>query len=260
MNTVAIATTWTPRRLAGIFTHFKSGQRVILDPRDPFIAVHFLETGEWEEHLEPVWQEYLQPAGSIFVDVGANIGIHSIRATKYGAIIHAFEPDPDTFALLSLNLSLNGSRTRVVRNVAISASAGTLEFAVSNTSAGLSGAVEARDNNPSSWCQTLSVDAVALDEVVMPSPSSALLKIDVEGHEAAVLQGAEKFIQGCPHLGIVIEYQRQKSLVEYFKNNPWYQTMFDPTIYRWMQPVTPLKWEHLDEWDSGDLVLRKYLL
>ena len=260
MDIRAIATTWTPRRLAGIFTHFKSGQRVILDPRDPFIAIHFLETGEWEEHLEPVWQEYLQAADSIFVDVGANIGIHSIRATKYGAHIYAFEPDPDTFALLSLNLSLNGSRTRAVRNLAVSSSAGTLDFAVSNTSAGLSGAVEARANDPSSWCSTFSVDAVALDEVVLPSPSSALLKIDVEGHEAAVLSGATTFIQGCPRLGIVIEYQRQKSLVEYFKNNAWYATMFVPTMYRWKQPAISLKWEDLDEWDSGDLVLRKQLL
>jgi hypothetical protein len=135
-----------------------------------------------------------------------------------------------------------------------------LEFAVSNTSAGLSGAVDAHANGPSSWRNTFSVDAVVLDDVVMPSPSSALLKIDVEGHEASVLRGAEKFIQGCRNLGVVIEYQRQRSLVEYFKCNAWYASNFEPTMYRWQQEAMPLQWEKIDEWDSGDLVLRKHRL
>jgi FkbM family methyltransferase len=256
-NNGGLYAAWTPRHLPGIFTHFRSGQRVILDPRDPYIAIHFLETGEWEEHLEPVWQEYLSEPGSVFVDVGANVGIHSIRATKYGAQIHAFEPDPHTYAILSLNLSLNGSRTVSVRNVAVSASTGKLEFAVSAVSAGLSGAAGIADHSSTSWLEKYSVDAVTLDSVVPPIAMRGLLKIDVEGHEASVLSGAERFVRESRDLGIVIEYQRQQSLIDYFKRNAWYMAIFTPSLYKWGGTPTSLEWERLDDWDSGDLVLRK---
>ncbi len=250
---------WTPRQLPGIFTHFRSGQRVILDPRDPYIAVHFLETGEWEEHLEPVWQEYLAGAGSVFVDVGANIGIHSIRATKYGAHIHAFEPDPLTYAMLSLNLVLNGSRTISVRNAAVSSAVGRMEFAVSAVSSGLSGLTEGKDGSSPSNMVTYSVDAVPLDDVVKPLEKRGLLKIDVEGHESSVLQGGERFIRESIDLGIVLEYQAQPTLIKFFKEQSWFASMYKPMMYQWGGSPRSLEWERLDEWcnEAGDLVLRK---
>lgn len=252
-----LASFWTPRQLPGIFTRFRSGERVILDPRDPFITVHFLETGEWEEHLEPVWKEYLSEAGNVFIDVGANVGIHSIRATKYGAQIYAFEPDPHTYGILSLNLTLNGSRAIAVRNVAVSAAVGKLEFAVSAESAGLSGIFTGKEDSRPFRLEKYAVEAVALDGIVPAVVARGLLKIDVEGHEASVLQGAEKLVRESSDLGIVIEYQRQPSLIEYFKKNAWYASMFIPTMYHWGGVPKSLEWERLDEWGDGDLVLRR---
>src|ERR1051326_704963 len=69
------------------------------------------------------WQRVLTQ-GSLFIDVGANIGSYSIWAAERGAEVIAIEPAEDTFALLVENAALNGYQVRTIR-AAAGASCGT---------------------------------------------------------------------------------------------------------------------------------------
>jgi FkbM family methyltransferase len=72
-------------------------------------------------HLEP---------GSVIFDVGANVGLFSIAMMQRcpGARIHAFEPIPDLFEILSRNLSEHVPAAHR-RNIGLGASTATMRFA-----------------------------------------------------------------------------------------------------------------------------------
>ncbi len=78
-------------------------------------------------------------AGDCVLDVGANIGLFALEAARRGAVVHAFEPLPATFAALDANArsanaldtnarKFGGGRIRA-HNLALGARAGTAEFA-----------------------------------------------------------------------------------------------------------------------------------
>src|ERR1700683_2268415 len=137
--------------------------------------------------------------GDQFIDIGANIGSYTILAAGVGrARVLAVEPLPTTFAHLERNVLLNGLSARVVcHQLGLSDSAGTLRF-----SSGLDTAnhVLARDEA----LPSLEVPVIRLDDLPgVDSPT--LLKIDVEGHELAVLNGARTVLTKPSVLAVVME-------------------------------------------------------
>jgi hypothetical protein len=62
------------------------------------------------------------------LDIGANIGLHSIVLSKCGFEVQAYEPDPKHFEILEKNLAINGCTEVTAFNRAVSNNAGTAEF------------------------------------------------------------------------------------------------------------------------------------
>ena len=69
--------------------------------------------GRYEPEVSSVIQAFIR-VGFSFVDVGANIGLHTLAAafarTNDGQRVIAFEPEPSTFELLQRNVASNDSR------------------------------------------------------------------------------------------------------------------------------------------------------
>ena len=84
-------------------------------------------------------------SGDVVIDVGANHGFFSCYAAQQGAIVHAFEPDPNTFDRLVENIRLNGLEGSVrPHQFAISAESGDSHlFCSSDLGGGLSTIVPA---------------------------------------------------------------------------------------------------------------------
>lgn len=124
---------------------------------------------------------YLKP-GDRVIDVGANIGdtvlTSSIQVGPEGTI-WAVEPHPRTYNFLISNLELNG-----VHNVE------TLNCAVGQSSGEVSLSDDRRDDMNRVGVGTLSVPLRRLDDIVKCRDSIALLKVDVEGYEKSVFEGA----------------------------------------------------------------------
>lgn len=148
------------------------------------------------DHLQwDFWSRLLGP-GSIFVDVGANVGIYSILAAEKGSRVIAFEPDPQNLVALRSNLKLNHYSHLVdVRPIALGPTAG---FIAINSGLGpLSHVSEAPFDaslNPPNHNQSV-VTVSTLDcEISLPVSG---MKMDVEGFELAILDGANKALGSC---------------------------------------------------------------
>jgi FkbM family methyltransferase len=136
--------------------------------------------------------------GMCVVDVGANAGIFTLMAARLageGGSVHAFEPSPRDRARLLANVSTNGLTNVHVHAEALGRAAGkaTLEVAGSdhpghNTIGGFAYTADKRAGS-------IAVDVMSLDEFARGLGRLDLLKVDVEGSETAVLQGARESLR-----------------------------------------------------------------
>ena len=137
-------------------------------------------------------------AGAVVLDIGANIGVTSAvlaRAIGRGGRVHAFEPQRAMFHMLAGNMALNGIDQVVCNCIAVGAAPGVARLPrLDYRAPAIFGSVElnrdqqsdarqqARDNEFEQVPMT-SIDALGL-------PRVDLIKIDVEGMEHEVLEGA----------------------------------------------------------------------
>ncbi|MBD7988325.1 FkbM family methyltransferase [Luteimonas sp. Sa2BVA3] len=127
----------------------------------------------------------------VALDVGANIGNHSIWFSKLFARVVAFEPNPICWRILEANLLLNDISTVVLVRSGLSDQNARASFYMNGEgNIGNSGVNADLVKNASTKFEVdLVVGDVALNQDVLGSLPVRLLKIDVEGHEISVLKG-----------------------------------------------------------------------
>jgi FkbM family methyltransferase len=135
--------------------------------------------------------------GDVFLDIGANIGIYSMAASKKGAKVFSFEPHPEAFLDLQNNIALNPDLEANVNllNMALSDKDGNVDFICAPDSAysSLGNAISSGRSNQFSTEHKISVPSTTIDSFISKYKieSIALCKIDVEGGELNVLRGAK---------------------------------------------------------------------
>ncbi|HXW16657.1 MAG TPA: FkbM family methyltransferase [Candidatus Acidoferrales bacterium] len=148
-------------------------------------------------NYEPDETDFLIPSirpDDVCFDVGANIGCYTTlmaRAASSGGV-HAFEPDPFCGALLQLNLRLNRLENVTLNPVVIGASRGRVQF-VRATDSGFN---SLRNTGRRAVASTFPVAMDTLDAYLdaTGAPRVDVLKIDVEGAESLVLEGARRLL------------------------------------------------------------------
>jgi FkbM family methyltransferase len=142
---------------------------------------HELACGEPELALIPV----LCDKDHDFVDVGANLGVYSVHAQRFARSVLAFEPHPHVARRLRRILS-HGA----VREIALSDHSGTADLSIPvlwggdvDTRSSLEG-----DANPGFELRSVTVKLERLDDI--RTSKIGVMKVDVEGHELAVVEGA----------------------------------------------------------------------
>jgi FkbM family methyltransferase len=136
--------------------------------------------------------------GDVFVDIGANVGSYTVLAAKLGARVVAVEPIPATFDRLLANVRLNGLESSVTAHrVGLSDRNGTLRF---TTDHGTINHVMAATENLAGT----DIEVATLDSI-LAGLSPTLIKIDVEGHELAVLNGAGRTLGSPSLLAVIME-------------------------------------------------------
>lgn len=155
---------------------------------DEVIGLALERYGEFAESENRLMARYVEP-GAVVLDVGANLGttvMSLARQVGDGGEVVAFEPQPLMAQCLHTSLTLNQIFNVRVLSVAVSDRSGWVRMAAQTIdSGGNYGAVAIGE-------QGLCVPAVRLDD--MDIERCDLLKIDVEGHEWNVIQGAQKML------------------------------------------------------------------
>jgi len=130
----------------------------------------------------------------VVVGVGAHIGRYTLMAAANDARVIAIEPDPSNFRLLERNVKLNGRSNVVLLSQAMTARPETLLLSPAppwNT--GISSVRSSNEgrSSDSAMSREVSVSGETLDNTVRALGLSQIdwLKIDVEGHEIAALEG-----------------------------------------------------------------------
>jgi FkbM family methyltransferase len=161
--------------------------------------------GSFEPHFAELFSLLVRP-GDRCVDVGANIGLHTVRLAKLagpGGAVTAIEPDPGLARRIERNLVLNDLANVRVVNAAASDEAGPVTL--HRPDPGDPNRARASLHGYSYLTgDAISVPAVTVDQVC-GRERVALIKIDVEGHEGAVVRGAAAVI-GRDAPSVVFEY------------------------------------------------------
>ncbi|HEV3039162.1 MAG TPA: FkbM family methyltransferase [Candidatus Angelobacter sp.] len=153
--------------------------------------------GTAEPAVQRILQMLIHP-GSVTYDVGANVGFLTIVAARLAGSsgqVFAFEPLPQNFRQLERNARLNGFDHVKAKNVALANRDGSAVFLVSRSPTW--GKLASVSGETAEEIGKAEVAVRRLDSVVQADclPLPNLIKIDVEGAETEVLDGALATIQ-----------------------------------------------------------------
>lgn len=192
-----------------LLTHH--GYKLFVDSRDVSLAPHLIVDGIWEPAVTALLAQRLRPHMRV-IEVGANVGYHSLHMADligpHGNIV-CFEANPRLAKLLTQSMEVNGFRQRSsIRAYAAGAHCGDSQFNVFQSHMGASSLIasETTAKEFHDSVEQITVPAVTLDAACTDWPHIDFLKIDAEGAEPSVLEGARELIARSPQLEILLEF------------------------------------------------------
>ena len=145
---------------------------------------------------------FLRPV-DLFIDIGANIGSYTVLAAGVaGDDCISIEPVPQTFEFLKKNISVNQLYNKVTPlNIGVGSEKGVLTFTKDLDTVNH----VIPDSNHAAADQRVEVPCESLDVVLTGKQIPLLIKIDVEGFEQEVINGARQLLDDPALKAIIIE-------------------------------------------------------
>ena len=173
-----------------------NGHTFYLDSVD---SLRLSTRGEYESFITELFAKEVKD-GDIVVDIGANIGCHTLALAKLvgeKGKVYAFEPHPETFALLKKNIEENKYTNVIAEQKAISDKPGVIKLYLAKKNRTTTHSIVKNQYTQDSFFE---VEAVALDDYFKQRNESIVnfIKLDVEGAEHHTMLGMRKLIQRNP--------------------------------------------------------------
>jgi FkbM family methyltransferase len=208
---------------------------VLYNKNDMYVGRSIEKYGEFCEG-EPALFRQICTEGSVVVEAGANIGVHTMSLSRFvgdNGRIYAFEPQRIVFQTLCANMALNSINNVECFQMAVSDHQGHVLIPdIRYDIEGNFGGVSLNSFNVGSRVQQVALD------LFIDTPNLRLLKVDVEGMEHEVITGARSLI-GKHRPILYVENDRpekSKALIELIQSLDyrlfWHTPMlFNPDNY-----------------------------
>jgi FkbM family methyltransferase len=209
----------------------------LLFSTEDVISKAIFDSGEWEPDnlvLANILCENLD--APVALDIGANLGAFSVplaqKLGERGGLVYSFEPQRVVFYQLCANIFLNRLDNCMAYNMGVGDKAGMLELPDNNYDSSNLGAYslipEYQDlmnlKKASPTALKHRVPIIVLDDFKFPRKVD-FIKIDVEGMELQVLQGARRLLQDSEQPPIMLEAwgfswfkEQREELIQYLKD------------------------------------------
>jgi len=175
--------------------------------KDTYVGRSLDLYGEFSEGEVRMFDQILKP-GMVAIDVGANIGCHTVfmaQKVSPGGAVFAYEPQRVVHQMLCANLALNAITNVKAVHAAAGAEAG--EIIVPNIECGSGGNIGGVELGCYTEGETVAVEPI--DSLALKT--CHLIKVDVEGMENAVIAGAADTIGRCRPFLYVENDRRDRS-------------------------------------------------
>ena len=197
------------------------GNFITYPANDQYVSGALREFGEYSPSEIKLLQSIVKPEWTC-IDIGSNIGIVALALAKICKRVIAFEPQIMLNRLIAANAAMQGLYNVEVIYAAVGNTNGKINVPAFNYSTLNNYGAIGKDN----WGNGLEVDLVTLDGIAETlkinnySNGVNLIKIDVEGMEKEVLEGASVLIQESKPVLWVENDKKNKSveLVRYVKS------------------------------------------
>lgn len=186
-----------------------------------------MQIGTFEREEVRIFEEIIKDI-DIFIDAGANVGYYCCRALQRGKHVIAFEPMPHNVYHLLKNISINGwAENAEVFPIALSDTSGAAKIYGSGTGASLIKGWAGFSSE-----QPLCIRTARLDDIIGDRlrEKKALILIDVEGAEYALMKGAERLLTTVPKPIWMVEITTQEQQPDGVTINPNFLATF--TLFR----------------------------
>lgn len=164
--------------------------RFLFNHHDQYVGRALEQYGEYQEAEIALFDRFIQP-GDVVLDVGANIGTHTVwmskRVGRHGSVL-AFEPQRLVFYLLCANLAINDCDNAYAYQMALGAVPGSTRIPCLDPDQDNNfGGLHAFGHEAGEPVSVATIDRLGLDRL-------NFVKVDVEGFEAEVLLGGQETI------------------------------------------------------------------
>lgn len=178
----------------GLLTAGKAGP-VISAPNDTVVFAHYAKNKTWAEPTNRLFYQFFSGRkNGTDVDIGANIGLTLLQVAQFADIsCVALEPEPTNFANLTMNVRLNCPYNDVVlHQIAAFDREATVDMTLSNYNLGDH---RLRPNGAKNGGATVNVRATPLDLLLPELQGPVAVKIDTQGAEPFVIDGARQVLE-----------------------------------------------------------------
>lgn len=180
----------------------RCGMEFQLPSGDFGVTLEAESTGEYEPVTTSLIADMLQE-GMTFVDIGAHVGLFALPATKWvgetGRVV-AFEPHPDNYKMLMQNIERNFCATTIEAiQSAVSDIAKTVHLHTSTFNTGDHQLFHRGNRN------TIEVPCTTLDTFFDSDEQVDVIKMDLQGAEAAAFRGMQRVLEDNANIKIIWE-------------------------------------------------------
>jgi len=177
-----------------------------------------------------------EATGELFVDVGANIGLHSMTASQNFCKVYAFEPHPPSADFMEAVLKKRGIQNVTLYRMAVSDGCGHVFLHLSPNPGGHS-LISAVPGKTPMTRNRIEVPVTTLTWVLRAEDEIDLIKVDVEGVEKKVIWGAIPLMEKVKAWIVEIHDTRimEKRMWSYYFRHFGYQVKWldENHIYAW---------------------------